>query len=57
MKPEFMNAIAQLRQEGYAVIVWTPDELGTASARRVEDRSVELGWDVIDALQDGEGDE
>lgn len=57
MKPEFMNAIAQLRQEGYAVIVWTPDELGTAPARRVEDRSVELGWDVIDALQYEEGDE
>jgi hypothetical protein len=57
LKPEHMNAIDQLRQEGYAVIVWTPDELGTASARRVEDRSVELGWDVIDALQDGESDE
>jgi len=40
----------ELRDAGYAVIVWTPEELRGASARRVEDRSIELGWEVIDLL-------
>jgi hypothetical protein len=51
MTPEQTTAIAQLRDTGYAVIIWTPAELGTASPDRVEDRSIELGWDVIADLQ------
>jgi len=47
-------AINELRNEGYAVIVWTPEEIGTANPRRVEDRSIELGYDIIDDLSDGE---
>ena len=46
--------IEELRAEGYAVIVWTPEELDGASPRRVEDRSIELGWDVIDVLKECE---
>jgi hypothetical protein len=41
------DIIAKLRRKGYAVIVWTPDELGSADPERVEDRSIELGWDII----------
>jgi hypothetical protein len=47
-------SIMRLRNQGYAVIVWTPEELGNAEARRVEDRSIELGWEVIECLDDKE---
>ena len=50
MTPEQQEVLNALRHEGYAVIVWTPKELGEASPRRVEDRSIELGWDVIHDL-------
>ena len=50
MNNEQMSALASLSSEGYAVIVWTPEELGNVSARLVEDRSIELGYQIIDAL-------
>jgi len=52
MTNEQLEVIRALRHEGFAVIIWTPEELGTADPRRVEDRSIELGWDVIDTLKD-----
>ena len=42
--------IRQLRKMGYAVVAFTPEELRGADPDHVEDRLVELGWDVIDAL-------
>ena len=50
MTQQQQQAIDELRHCGYAVIVWTPEELGEANPRRVEDRSVELGWDIITDL-------
>lgn len=44
--------INQLRSEGYAVIIWTPVELGNASARDVQDRSIEHGHEVIASLEE-----
>jgi hypothetical protein len=44
--------LRQLGHRGFAVIVWTPAELRGANPRRVEDRLVEMGWDVIDVLQE-----
>ena len=52
MTEEQLRAIEQLRAAGYAVIAWTPLELDGASPQRVEDRSVELGWEVIECLCD-----
>jgi len=43
-----------LRNRGYAVVVFTPQELRGAKARHVEDRLVERGWDAIDVLADDE---
>ena len=43
--------IDQWRDEGFAVIVWSPEELQGASPDRVQDRSIELGWDIIDDLK------
>lgn len=45
------QTVRELRESGHAVIVWTPEELGEASRNRVEDRSIELGWDVIECLK------
>ena len=53
MNNEQMSALASLSREGYAVIVWTPEELGNASASKVEDRSIELGHQIIDDLTEG----
>ena len=46
------ESLASLRFKGFAVIVWNPEELGTADPRKVEDRSIELGYEVIRDLQD-----
>ena len=43
--------IEDLRKAGYAVVIFSPDELGTASSKSVEDRLVELGNEVIADLQ------
>lgn len=39
-----------LRQRGYAVVIFNPDELGDVDPSRVEDRLVELGNEVIVCL-------
>lgn len=54
MTNEQTRVLSELRRGGHAVIVWTPDELGTADPRRVEDRSIELGYDVIEVLDGSE---
>jgi len=40
----------QLEAMGCVVVVFTPEELRGANPSHVEDRLVELGWDVIDTL-------
>lgn len=52
LTPEEVAVIDGLKARGFAVIVWNPEELKSANPRRVEDRSIELGWDVIEALGD-----
>jgi len=42
--------LRQLRKMGYAVVAFTPEELRGADSDHVEDRLIELGWDVIDSL-------
>ena len=51
MTPEQLQTLRDLCHEGYAIIVWTPEELGNANPRRVEDRLIELGHEVIGDLQ------
>lgn len=51
MTPEQTKALQELRHAGYAVITWTPEELGTANPRKVEDRSIELGHEIIEDLK------
>ena len=40
----------ELEAMGCAVVVFTPEELRGADPGHVQDRLVELGWDVIDTL-------
>jgi hypothetical protein len=46
------EALKSIRQKGYAVVVFNPEELQTAIPRKVEDAVVLAGWDAIDALKD-----
>ena len=55
MNREQISAIVSLRSDGYAVIVWSPEELDEVSARLVENRSIELGHQIIDDLTEGCG--
>ena len=50
LKDEWVKILREMRSEGFAVVIFTPDELRGAEQDSVEDRLVELGWDVIDAL-------
>jgi hypothetical protein len=45
---EAMSLISSLRNEGWAVILWTPQELDGADPYVVESSSVEHGWMVIE---------
>jgi len=42
--------LRQLHKMGYAVVAFTPEELHGADPNHVENRLIELGWDVIDSL-------
>ncbi|HEY3536652.1 MAG TPA: hypothetical protein VGL01_04405 [Trinickia sp.] len=50
MLPHEDDAIAHLRSRGYAIVVWTPDELRGARASVVEDIGIERMSDAINAL-------
>ena len=52
MTPEEFAAIQSLREQGYAVVLFNPEELAGAPARKVEDRMCEGGWEIIDYLTD-----
>lgn len=47
LKSEWLNAMREMRQQGYAVCVFNPDELGNADQEMVEDAMTEAGWDQI----------
>jgi hypothetical protein len=51
LSPEERQHVDALRHRGFAVIIWTPEELDGATPSKVEDRSIELGWDVIADLK------
>jgi len=46
------KTINKIRNKGFAVVVFTEEELNGASQEHVEDRLVELGWEVIECLGD-----
>ena len=45
-------AIDRLRGEGYAVILWAPEEIGNCPVDLLEDRSIEFGSEIIGVMQE-----
>ncbi len=50
MKEEHIKAMRELRDLGYAICIFTPDELRDAKPHKVEDELISAGWEIIDAL-------
>lgn len=50
MTPSQQQAIGELRDAGFAIAIFTPDELREAPPERVEDLMVERGWNAINDL-------
>ena len=47
MKKEYLDLLKQLRIEGYAVCIFTPDEMPNSNPDHVEDAMCVAGWGVI----------
>jgi hypothetical protein len=51
MKPEWISTIHAMRDAGYLVIIWNPNELGDVDASHIEDVLIERGNDMIERLR------
>ena len=51
MDRDLKDAISMLRGEGYAVVIFTPDELDGAPPGIVESVMTVRGWDAISDLR------
>ena len=47
--PLEQHTVAELRAEGYAVIIWTPEEIGDADAGHLEDIAISRGNDYLES--------
>jgi hypothetical protein len=47
-----ITMVQGLRQKGFAVCIFNPDELGDASPDKAEERMCAAGWDVIEEAYD-----
>lgn len=54
MSDEEWKVIDSLRSQGYAITIFTPDELDGVDIDTVEDMMVARGWDAI-AMMGGKG--
>ena len=50
MTDEQQDVINQLRDEGYCVVIWTPEELGDADANNLEDIVTERGNNYLSTV-------
>jgi hypothetical protein len=50
MKEEYRRSIEQLRSLGYAICIFTPEELNGAKPHKVEEGLISSGWEIIDNL-------
>jgi hypothetical protein len=67
-KVDHLDLYMELSNRGFAVVLWQPEDVESVSklkgeaaidwlrdnAKYIEDRSVEVGWDIIDSLLDPE---
>lgn len=54
---QLINCARELRNRGYAVVIFTSEEVGEADPSDLEDIMVERGWCYIDSIPRGEDDE
>ncbi len=47
MKAEWLKVLREMRDEGHAVIVWTPEELQDTDPDHVEECSISYGWEYL----------
>jgi hypothetical protein len=47
MTPSQLAAIRELRAEGWAVILWTPEELNGAHPSDIEDQSIQFASEYL----------
>ena len=47
MTPSQLDAIRELRAKGWAVILWTPEELGDVNPKHVEDMSISYASEYL----------
>ena len=52
MSPKQKEVIKELRDAGYAVAVWSPDELDPADPVDVQDEVITAGNNIIQRLKD-----
>lgn len=55
--PVALRTVQQLRDSGHSVIIWNPDEIGTASIDALEDVAVQRGNEYLEDMREGEDDE
>jgi hypothetical protein len=51
MKAEWLKTVHAMRDAGYLVIIWTPDEVQNIDTSHVEDMLIERGNDMIEQLR------
>ena len=49
-RKEVAELCSKIRRSGYAIVCFDAEELRGANPDYVEERLVEVGWDVIDTL-------
>jgi hypothetical protein len=49
-----VEALKTLREKGYAVVIWYPDEHRLKIPKSLEDRIVEQSWEIINILKEDE---
>jgi hypothetical protein len=57
MSKEETKALKSLRNKGYAIAIWYPDEHGLKRPKRLEEEVVQQSWDIIESLKDEESAE
>lgn len=58
VEENLISICRELKHRGYAVVVFTPEELRGSDPDRVEEVMVERGWDAIHSLAtEEEGEE
>jgi ABC-type sugar transport system ATPase subunit len=46
-KQEIHDFVRKMEDEGYAIIIWTPEELEGMSIQKMKDLSIQCGWEFI----------